>query len=303
MNDKTKQLVQAIVEADNVKYDEVAPARSIVYGPQGFLFEGKPIHTTDTAVRQLCGTCGIPASFFTDCMNTNERTSVFNRLNLEQAETERMYRFQNDCLYGVVSSRYKRIDNIRVLDILEAASDSGIGLKPVKWTLSHDHTRVTLVPDRASVGELTPSITITNSENGLASLSLWAGVYRWICTNGMMVPISDITRSRWMHLGNSDITLPDIRIVLNKSMEYTERLYASRGRYLGAGDKESIVLDISRALGQKAAERVVEVANAQYHGGRTLYDVVNATTRAAQAFRPAMQTEVERYASTLLKAA
>lgn len=303
MNDKTETLVQALIAADNAKRDELVPASAMEYGLAGFNFNGKPVQTTDTAVRQLCASCGIPLDFFVKKMNEDERTSIFNRLNLEQGEAERLFRFHDDTLYGVVSPRYKKIDNVKIIDILQAATDSGIGLKPVRWKLDHDHTRVTLVPERASVGELTPSINITNSECGLASLSLWAGVYRWVCKNGMMVPISDITKSRWMHMGNSDITLPDIRIVLNRSKEYMERLYESGNRYLNAEDKEKIITDIADALGNKVAEKVSETANEEYNGAPTLYLAINSITRAAQSFRPALQSEVERYASTLLKAA
>jgi len=303
MNDKTEKLVKVITERQQSKYDAIAPARYVVCSPHGFLFGGKHIRTTNTAVKQLCATCGIPTQFFIERMNERERCAVFNRLNIQHAEVERLYRFQNDCLYGVVSERYKKIDNIRILDILQAASDSGIGLKPVKWTLNHDHTRVVLVPENANVGELTPSITVTNSENGLASLSLWAGVYRWVCSNGMMVPVSDIAKSRWMHIGKNDISLPDIRIVLNKSFEWTEKLYDSKSRYLSTKNKSDIVLDITRALGQKAAEKMIETANKSYHGGRTMFDAVGAITQAAHAFRPAVQTELEHYAATLLKVA
>lgn len=298
-----EELMRTIVLYDNRKHDEVAPARAVVCSPDGFLFRGKRIVATDTAMRQLCATCGIPADFFCNTMNSSERTFVFNRLNLEQPETERMYRFHDDTLYGVVSHRYKRIDNIRLLDVLEAADDAGIGLKPVRWNLDPDHTRVVLVPERAHVGELTPSITLTNSENSLASLTLWAGVYRWICTNGLMVQVGDLTKTRWFHIGNNDIRLPDIHVVLNRAQEVTETLYATRRRYLSVGDKAEIVTDVAASLGQRVAEKVVEIGNREYRGGCTMFDAVNAVTRAAQAFRPAEQSQVESYAGRLLLAA
>jgi len=304
MNDRTERLVQSIIDSDNMKRDEIAEARAVRYGALAFWFNGQYIETTETAERQLCAMNGIPYSFFKDVMRNDERTQVFNRLCQERGDTEHQFRFHGNTLYGVVSPKYKKIDNIRVLDVLQAASDSGVGLKPIKWTLSHDHSRFTFVTDKAGVGELTPSITITNSENGLASLSVWAGVYRWVCTNGMMIPVSDITKSRWMHIGNNDITLPDFRVVLNKSMEWTERLYETKSRYLTTEEKSKIVVDISRALGQKAADKVVEVANREYHGGRTLFDTINSVTRTAQYhMRPAQQSEIEKYAHTLLRAA
>jgi hypothetical protein len=304
MNNKTLSLIQRLYNYDAAKHDEIEPAKVVKYEDGGFTFNGRRIRATETATKQMLASCGIPADFFTIRMNDGERASVFNRLNAKQGDVERMFRFSNDDkLYGVVSQRYKKLDNVRILDILNAASDSGIGLRPVRWTLNPDHTRVTLVPTGAEVGELTPCVNITNSENGLASLTVWAGVYRWVCANGMMVPLSEVTRSRWMHLGNADITLPDIGTILNESQQWTERLYESKRRYLSAEEKSDIVVKIADKLGQKAAEKVVHVANREYHGGRTMFDAVGAVTRAAHFFRPAQQSELEHYAYKMLKAA
>jgi hypothetical protein len=304
MNDKTSNLIERLRTYDGAKHDEVAPQGAVAYNFDEFTFKGLPIRTTETAEKQLCAACNIPFEFFQHRLNRHERTSIFNRLTMEQADTERMYRFHHDELYGVTSTRYRKLDNIRVLDILQAADDSGIGLKPVRYNFKPDHTRVVLVPDKANVGELTPSITITNSENGLASLTLWSGVYRFKCSNGLLVPVGDIAHNRWMHIGNSDISLPDIGVVLNRSMEYVEMLYESRSQYLSVRDKTDIVTKVAGALGQKVAEKFVDVANCEYHSGRTLFDTVNAITRTAQSlsFKPQQQTEIERYAATLLAA-
>ncbi|MFA6450864.1 MAG: DUF932 domain-containing protein [bacterium] len=304
MNEKTSTLIERLRTYDGAKHDEVAPQGAVAYNFDEFTFKGLPIRTTETAEKQLCAACGIPYEFFQHRLNRHEKTSIFNRLSMELADAERLFRFHHNELYGVTSTRYRKLDNIRVLDILQAADDSGIGLKPVRYNFKPDHTRVVLVPDKTNVGELTPSITITNSENGLASLSLWAGVFRFVCTNGLMVPVSDITRNRWFHIGNSDISLPDIGVVLNRSMEYVEMLYESRSQYLSVRDKTDIVTKVAGALGQKVAEKVVDVANREYHGAPTLFHAINSITRAAQSlsFRPQVQSEIERYAATLLAA-
>ncbi|MFA6450031.1 MAG: DUF932 domain-containing protein [bacterium] len=302
MNEKTLKLIEAINAYDALKWDEVAPANSINYGPLHFWYKGRHIDVTDTAARQLCVLNGIPPAFFMDTMRWDEKMSVFNRLNEERGDTEHMFRFSGDTLYGVVSPKYRRIDNSRMLSILETAADSGLPLMPVKYKLDTDHSRIVLVPEHAQVGELTPSLTITNSECGLASLNLWAGVYRWVCTNGLMVPVGDIARSRWFHIGNAAISLPDICIVLNRSVEYVQLLYEARSRYLRPEDKVRILNNVSEVLGQRVAEKVSDVANAEYSGAPTLYHAVNAITRTAQMFRPQVQSDVERFAGRLLAA-
>lgn len=223
-------------------------------------------------------------------------------MTLEIGDTEKMFRFAGNTLYGVVSPKYKKLDNIRLLEIIESAQDAGIGLKPVNYNFNPDHSRVTLVPMDIEVGELAPTVNFSNSENGMGSLSIWAGTYRWICTNGMMVSVGDVTRSRWMHKGINDIELPDLGVVLNRSREYVERLNESRNEYLPISRRAEVVVDIAKSLGRKVAEKVVAVANTEYHGGRTKFDAVNAITRAAQFFQPGEQTVIEQYAGQLLAA-
>ncbi len=296
------QLRASILTAHNAKTDEVRTAASIVYGPEGFVFDGYPIAATETATRQLLARVGIPYDFFTTRMNTHERIAVFNRLNTETGNARRMLRFSGDTLYGVVSERYKVIDNIEILDVIESAQDSGFGLKPVKWTLDHDHTRVVLVPDGANVGELTPSVTITNSETGLGCLSMWAGVYRWVCTNGLMVPIGDITKNRWMHMGSSDVVLPDMGLVFNRSHEFTDRLYYAKAEPLDDTARDRIFTLVEGRFGKKTAGKVQEVAAAEYSGAPTMFHAVNAITRTAQSYAPVRQSEIELFASSLLAA-
>jgi hypothetical protein len=302
MNAEMIKLVDHILKYDAAKRDITAEAAVVEYGNGGFRFDDKPIRVTHTALRQLCALAGIPPDFFAERMTPAERSVIFNRLIMQVGETDRLFRFHNDLLYGVVSPRYKKLDNVLLIDILQSAEDSGLGLRPVRADLHPDHSKVRLVPDIPRVGELAPMIEFTNSENGLGSLQVYAGVYRWFCTNGLMVPVSDITRARWMHLGNRDIQLPDLYTVLNRSLEFIEKMDRARTQYLSATRKERLLTRISRDLGQKAAERVVRTANREYNSGRTRFDLVNAVTRAAQGFPREQQSTIERYASTLLAA-
>lgn len=111
---KTDQLRDAILTEHNAKADEVRTAASIEYGPDGFIFDGYPISATETATRQLLTRVGIPYDFFQSRMNTQERIAVFNRLNSETGNARRLLRFSGDTLYGVVSERYRVIDNIEI---------------------------------------------------------------------------------------------------------------------------------------------------------------------------------------------
>ncbi len=301
MND-TERFMARLRVYDESKQDIAESRRAVEYREDGFYFRGKPITVNNTALQQLCRLLDIPQEFFFNTMIPDERATVFNRLNRHIDDEEKLFRFSGDLLYGVVSRRYRKLDNIMIADILGTARDSGLGLKPVKFCFDPDHSRFVFVDETAEVSEIAPAITITNSENGLGSLKISAGTFRWVCTNGLMMPIGDVSQSRWMHKGNSDVYLPDLFTVLNQSRRHVEQMDTSRGKYLTTSAKMDIILDLAEKLGRCVAERVIEAANREYNGGRTVFDTINAVTRAAQAFRPAEQTEIESYAAGLLAA-
>lgn len=64
------------------------------------------------------------------------------------------------------------------------------------------------VPQRV-VGELIPEVVLRNSHNGLHSYSLMAGIFRLVCSNGMVVPESMMASVRIRHSGSAIAELLD----------------------------------------------------------------------------------------------
>ena len=252
-----------------------------------------------TATRQLLGIFGIPADFFLNTMTWIERQLVLKRLIDDSGDARRMFRFAGDTLYGVVSERYSVLDNIVISDILETGA--GPELEPAVVRLDPDHTKVRLIPAGSRERDIVPMIEFTNSECGLGSLQVWAGVFRILCSNGLMAPISE-TRTRFVHRGSGNFQVPDLHTVFNVSGEYVARMEAAKTEYLGAGDKARILNELAGVLTNRVAARVAEVANRDYRGGDTLHNTVNAITHAAQLYPPQQQSAIEQYASRLLAA-
>lgn len=303
MNDGIKELIERLEAYDAMKRDEPAGADAIAHCNGGFYFNGRPIGVTDTALRQLCGFCEIPADFFRDALTASEQAILFNRLYREKSGgAVRLYRFAGGTLYGVVSDRYRKLDNAAFAPVLESIAAAGLDLKPVKLILNPDHTKLRLVPTDYIGGDTAPMIEFTNSENGLGSMKVWAGVFREVCTNGLMVEVKNLARSRWVHIGNAGFDMPDLHSVMNVSLDYMKRLDRARTVYLNSADKEYYIICVAEELGRDAADKIVEAARCEYNNGRTLFDLVNSITRAAQRFDSRRQTEIERCASGLLAA-
>ncbi|MFH1537314.1 MAG: DUF932 domain-containing protein [bacterium] len=300
MNMEMEQLVGLLRAYEGWKRDEQGCVGDVRYSNGAFHFRRKPIDVTSTAARQLCQLAGVPTVFFNKKLTERERSSIFNRLMRESANEERLYRFHGDCLYGVVSPKYKKLDNVVLVDVIAAAEETGLDLRPIRYNLHPDHSIVSLVPVGNTNSELVPVIEFTNSENGLGSLQVWSGIYRWICSNGMVFTLEGREESKWLHIGGADFKIPALERVLSSSVVNITHLDRSRSFYLSASQKMYIAADMWECLGRQAAEKVIEIAQKEYKSGRTLFDVLNAITRTAQFFTGATRFEMERYAAEFL---
>jgi hypothetical protein len=284
---------------DDKKRDELLPMSAIQFTCDGFILDGKQIQTSLTARKQLLSIVGIPADFFLQSLNPDEQVLIFNRICSQKENVKLMYRLQDNLLYGIVSQRYTKLDNINIANILKTKAFDELNLSPVVVKLNPDYSKFRFIQKNGKKDEIVPLIEFTNSENGLGSMQVWSGAFRLVCENGLLSSVQQ-THSRWIHLGNADLKIPDLKKVLENSIKFVVMLEQARSVYLNTGQKAEIIIRISRALGQKVGERVVEVANIEYQGGNNLFNLVNAVTRAAQDFQPAVQTNIESYAGSLL---
>lgn len=300
MSDSVKNLIKRIQRYNAKKRDEIRPASTIQYDGSNYTFDDKPITVTETGERQLFGIARMPVDFIINRMKPKERVSIFNRIFREEiGNCEYMFRFHADTLYGVVSNSYSVMDNIVLVDLVRDAVSSGLNLVPVQSLLEPDHTKIRLVSESDRVGDLMPMIEFTNSENGLGSLRLYAGIFRLLCSNGLMINVN-ATRARWIHVGSSEIESPDFHAVLGISKDFTRRLDATHGIYLTTAEKIRILEQVSANLGQKVAATFVRTANREYNGAPEMFSLINSLTAAAQQFPAIQSTQIETYASSLL---
>lgn len=114
------------------------------------------------------------------------------------------------------SDRYKFIPTTQVLEAL-----SGHGWHPVTATQSRCKTpdgklyckhmiRLRTAMLDIQVGEFVPELVLTNSHNGLASYKLMAGIFRLVCSNGMIVQEASFGSISIRHKGYTDQQVIDV---------------------------------------------------------------------------------------------
>jgi len=260
---------------------------------------------TLTGWKQILREAEIPADFFLDKMTIQERQQVFNRL-VALNDGQRMLRMDANTIYGCVSSKYKPIDNISVMEVVESSTTPLVMVNGS--SIHYDHSKFRFVPERyvGNVGHGThlPMCEILNSENGMGSFRVVAGVYTVLCTNGLVVPIGDMIKTRFYHKGTSEIQFPDLGQVLN----YAERLVAKMEQaeriYVDSEYKVKVINKaLSAGLSHETINGVIATANSHYHNGRCLSDVVGAFTQYAQVYidgEAVKRTAIEEFAGQLL---
>ena len=88
--------------------------------------------------------------------------------------------------------------------------------------------------------EVRPQILITNSHDGLAGYTVRAGLYRFVCMNGLVVgePLIEPIHLRHTHFEPSKVIEASLRIA-GQMPRLTEEVESFRGRELSAGEAEA----------------------------------------------------------------
>lgn len=139
------------------------------------------------AQQSIANRLGIPIQYLRKCPEDIQALNMNHWIRHEKNE-ELFFRFDGNHVRAVFTPRYIPTDNLEVLQKLD-----GIGYDPetrVQCSLDDEFMSLS-IPDgnqtfQVNGERMTPGISVSNSEVGLASLSIAAFMLRLICTNGMI---------------------------------------------------------------------------------------------------------------------
>ena len=233
------------------------------------------------AQRSIAWRLGIPYNYLRKC--PAEIQSVLMNYWIESEKNDDLFlRFDGNNVRAIFTSKYKPVDNMDV--ILEIY---GMGYRPETQVQCHlDEEFMSLsIMDGEKVFEINgdrfrPGVSISNSEVGLASLSVSAFCIRIICSNGL-VSKTELSAS-YRHVSTK---------ILNEFPQILDKVSVELGRQrrqIGLSmespvdDPLKTIESFNRQFGLNEDERkAVEWAFPQ-EAGDTMFAVVNSYTRAAQ---------------------
>lgn len=234
------------------------------------------------AQNSIANRLGIPAHYLRKCPEDIQALNLNHWITKEQNE-DLFFRFDNEDVRAIFTPRYIPTDNISILEEL-------VGLDyapetPVHCSLDGEFMSLS-IPDGNRTFEvtpgdrMTPGISLSNSEVGLASLSIAAFVLRLKCTNGMISQTA-VTAS-YRHVSRKILSefphvMENVSLELGKQRDQFRLSIES-----WVENPESSINSFNRTFQLKKEEtEAVEWAFPLEHGN-TMFHIVNIYTKAAQ---------------------
>jgi hypothetical protein len=242
--------------------------------------DGEPYPLRTIAKRSIAWRLGIPFNYLQKCPPELQAEQMNHWIKGEKNE-QLFARFDGQEVRAIFTPRYKPVDNFEVLTRLDE-----MGYTPDTQVQCHHDVEFMLlsIPDgkrsfKINGDKMTPGISISNSEVGLASLSVSAFILRLVCTNGMLAK-TEVSAS-YRHVSTKILAeLPQVfEKVADGLGKQKDRLKLSLESPVA--DPLATIESFNRqfALGEREKEAVAWAWPQEM--GETMFNVVNTYTRAA----------------------
>ena len=167
-------------------------------------------------------------------------------INLQSLQETVPSLFQTEKL-SKLSDRYTMVPTIEVVDKFIQNGWQVSSAKQVGKTAYGKHQIRLRNADLPQVGDSLLEAVITNSHNGTSSLQVGAGLYRLLCSNGLMVPISVFGDMKQTHL---NLSMSDVELITEQFVLNTPKIQKSVNRMMEVTmDTDRKIDFVSKAVG------------------------------------------------------
>jgi len=320
---------EQVHQDDQNKWDATVPCRQVCLHQGRLVFP----HAADTgfeqglslspwALGQLCQKLGIPAAYVRRCPPALQDANVnyWNQSDevgrqFEKSDTDPdqawLLRARGGTLRGVLSSRYAKLDNAALLDVLLpllVGTRYQVGL--VQLTAESFHLRLvdpTIARDVLPGDRLLVGVHIANSEVGLRAVTVDAIVYRLVCSNGLVrrVNSKSLLRQRHLHVSEprfAELLAQAVQEAVTVAAGFIEQMVAAIRTPVPDPERATTLLGQAWSLSQATQEQVRFALLAEKPEG-SLYALSNALTLVAQRLNPDERFHLETLTGALVDTA
>ena len=184
---------------------------------------------SDFGLKSLGKMVGFPADFLKSLAETGSKPlanrnivdRVLNYFKTTNNEPRRPFyaREFNDKICGVVSDKYAYFDDDEVMDIIGGSPLADFQFQYAGVSPERLHLRAIDLDNPFKIegdkSDLYMLYFVDNSMVGQASFKVRIGIYRQVCSNGLIIPMKDFVLCKAVHRGNRDIAAQ-----FNQSVEF-----------------------------------------------------------------------------------
>lgn len=268
------------------------------------------------ALGQLGTKLGVPVKYLEKCIASGRIDLAQDNVNdwLEDYNKDLFVREYNGKIRGVLSSRYSVCDSHEILKVVDDAVD--LSTYKVKGSyLNEERLHVRLVSKEMlpiDGEDLFAGLFIDSSDVGRSILTVKFGIYKQVCTNGLVIAKAGGTLFEQKHIGISAeefhqglvASLKNVDMLTEHAMEMIEysRSIGYDLKSFSEKEMENFILQLRRTtnLSAESSAKVIDLMNTKYETSK--WGLINSITEVAQDFTLERRLELERIAGNMLVA-
>lgn len=270
------------------------------------------------ALSQLGSKFGVPADYLHKCISTGRLDLAADNINswVDDYGKPLFIREYDGHIRGILSDKYSVCDTPDILRVLDDVLDmKKYVIKNAFLNEERLHLRFVSKERLTSDDDLFPALFVDSSDIGRNVLTVQFGIYKQVCSNGLMISKCGGTMFLQKHIG---IKPDEFYSGLMQSMKRVDELSAVAKEMITFAKSKSMHFDVHRMsesdfntfvaqikgstkLSTEGATKVIDLMKTKYDDSRWGY--INSITEIAQDYTLERRLELERIAGNLLSAA
>ena len=270
------------------------------------------------ALGQLSSKIGVPVRYLDKCIQSGRIDLAQDNVNswLEDYNKDLFIREFSGGIRGVLSNKYSVCDSHEILEAVDDAVD--LSKYKVKGSfLNEERLHVRLIGKEMlpiDGEDLFAGLFLDSSDVGRNILTVKFGIYKQVCTNGLVIARAGGTLFEQKHIGITAEefhdglvkSLQNVDLLTDHAVEWVQR---AKNRYNHWSvetehpeDIEAFVAYIRQQtnLSDDSAHKVISLMQTKYEDTR--WGLINGITEVAQDFTLERRLELERIAGSMLVA-
>ena len=270
------------------------------------------------ALGQLGSKIGVPVRYLDKCIQSGRIDLAQDNVNswLEDYNKDLFIREFSGGIRGVLSNKYSVCDSHEILEAVDDAVD--LSKYKVKGSfLNEERLHVRLIGKEmlpVDGEDLFAGLFLDSSDVGRNILTVKFGIYKQVCTNGLVIARAGGTLFEQKHIGITAEefheglvkSLQNVDLLTENAVEWVRRAKHRDNHWSAVSEYEDDINEFVAYIRQQtnlsddSAHKVIDLMQTKYEDNR--WGLINGITEVAQDFTLERRLELERIAGNLLVA-